>query len=91
VDFVVVEDVEGCTYSTAVNYFEMATSDDGSCLFPGCMDLEALNYSVHFNVPSKDCVYALQTTDCEGDISGDGVVNVSDLLVLLANFGIECK
>ena len=91
VDFVVIEDVEGCTYSTAVNYIEMATSDDGSCLFPGCMDLEALNYSVHFNVPSEDCIYALQTTECAADISGDGVVNVSDLLALLANFGVECN
>lgn len=30
--------IQGCTYSTASNYNPAATMDDGSCIFPNCVD-----------------------------------------------------
>lgn len=32
--------------------------------------------------------WAAATVDCPGDINGDGVVNLTDLAILLSNFGV---
>jgi len=45
-------------------------------------DTDTFNAIVRIPLPSD-------TPDCPGDLNGDGVVNVSDLLILLGNWG-EC-
>ena len=51
----------------------------------GCTYDFACNYNADANVDDGSCEIASCAT--EGDINGDGVVNVTDLLLLLANFG----
>ena len=80
----------GCTYFAAANFDPLATLDDGSCEFPGCLDPEALNFSLHFNVDGGGCIYNSGNPDCPSDITGDGVVSVGDLLELLSSFGEGC-
>ena len=85
------EILTGCTYFTAANFSPLATADDGSCEFPGCLDPEALNFSPHFNADAGGCVYNSGNPDCPSDITGDGVVTVGDLLELLGSFGEGCE
>jgi len=85
------QEMVGCTYSNAMNYLPEAMQDDGSCVFPGCMDPTALNYSTHFNSADGSCLYGNDDSSCTSDNNGDGVVNVSDLLILLAEFGLDCE
>ena len=61
-----IEQVEGCTDSTALNYVPEATLNDGSCIHPffdtfvwGCTDPEAINYNpwaeIDFNCLTNVC------------------------------------
>ena len=86
--------IAGCTYPLAANYLSYATLDDGGCLFPGCTDPEAGNFSPIANVDDGSCGDGCTTepaAGCSTDNNGDGVVNVSDLLALLGEFGNECE
>mgnify|MGYP003341775667 FL=1 len=86
--------IAGCTYPMASNYLSYATVDDGGCLFPGCTDPEAGNFSPIANVDDGSCGDGCTTepaAGCSTDNNGDGVVNVSDLLALLGEFGNECE
>ncbi len=86
--------IAGCTYPLASNYLSYATLDDGGCLFPGCTDPEAGNFSPIANVDDGSCGDGCATepaAGCSTDNNGDGVVNVSDLLALLGEFGNECE
>lgn len=85
------EAITGCTYFTAANFNPLATADEGSCEFPGCLDPEALNFSPHFNEDGGGCIYGSGNPDCPSDITGDGVVTVGDLLELLSSFGEGCE
>lgn len=49
--------VEGCTDMFAYNYNESATDDDGSCVYQGCLDEDALNYCMECTIEG-DCDYA---------------------------------
>ena len=62
----------------AINYDQYADgSDDSNCLFIGCQDETlALNYDASANYPGE-CVYL---DPCPGDFTGDGEVDVNDLL-----------
>ena len=84
------QELAGCTYDNATNYLPEALQDDGSCVFPGCMDPTALNYSTHFNSADGSCMYGNDDSICPADVTGDGAVNVNDLLVLLGSFGAPC-
>ena len=47
----------------AANYDPTATMDDGSCLYPGCMDPMAINFCASCNVnDSLSCVYPSSNT-----------------------------
>ena len=86
--------IAGCTYPLASNYLSYVTVDNGGCLFPGCTDPEAGNFSPIANVDDGSCGDGCTTepaAGCSTDNNGDGVVNVSDLLALLGEFGNECE
>ncbi|MGB2157813.1 MAG: hypothetical protein ACPHX0_05025, partial [Flavobacteriales bacterium] len=76
----------GCTDAGAINYDAVATEDDGSCLFPGCQDEEGLNYDASANYPGE-CIYL---EPCPGDFTGDGEVDVNDLLDFFQLWGNQC-
>jgi len=86
--------IAGCTYPLASNYLTYATIDDGGCLFPGCTDSEAGNFSPIANVDDGSCGEAcdpIGDSTCQADNDGDGVITVTDLLILLGEFGAECE
>jgi hypothetical protein len=86
--------IPGCTYATAQNFVAFATLDDGSCEFAGCTDPEAGNYSPLATIDDGSCgdgCDPLTGSNCASDSNGDGQVNVTDLLILLGEFGGVCE
>jgi len=80
-------------YETALNYLSYAEIDDGSCLFAGCTDESAGNYSPLATIDDGSCGEPCSTggdSSCATDVNYDGAVNVSDLLLLLSEFGANC-
>ena len=77
----------GCTDPNAVNHFPAALSDDGSCLYVGCMDPGGLDYDPTANYPGG-CDYP---DPCPGDFTGDGVVDINDLLDFFQLWGDVCE
>jgi len=50
--------VFGCTDSGAENYWDLATEDDGSCLFVGCTDSSAIDFAATASIAAA-CTYAI--------------------------------
>jgi hypothetical protein len=78
----------GCTFPEACNYNPNAGCNDGSCAFPGCTNPVACNYNPYASCDDGSC-----TPDCGvclGDMNSDGFRNVTDMLLFLAVFGIDC-
>ena len=72
---------------TACNYEATATIDDGSCILPdGCTDVTACNYDATALCDNGSCEYT-SCAPCYGDLDGDGSRGVSDLLIVLGDFG----
>ena len=79
------DEVFGCTYPSACNFNTLATTDDGSCLYPvpgydcsgegliiGCMDDASCSFSS--SATSNDqtlCYYPLSGYDCDGNCLSD--------------------
>ena len=61
----------------------------GGCVVPGCMYTNADNYNPLANDDDGSCIFP-PTSTCIGDLDGDNVSGTSDLLALLANFGVVC-
>jgi len=92
----------GCIYPLACNYDPNAFFDDGTCTFPpndcawpdtwasGCTYSDAINYDESAATDDGTCVWSPCST-CPGDLNGDGVVAIGDLLGLLAAFGSSCE
>ena len=77
---------EGCTSSNAPNFNPLAVIDDGSCLVVGCMDPDGLNYN-----PAATFAGGCDYPDaCPGDLNGNGVITVEDLLMLFQVYGLTC-
>ena len=77
----------GCTNMTACNYDATATIGDGSCILPdGCTDDTACNYEATALCDNGSCEYT-SCAPCYGDMDGDGLRGVSDLLIVLGDFG----
>ena len=55
---------------------------------PGCTYAGAANYRVVATMDNGTCV--LEATTCAEDVNGDGLVGVSDILVVLSTFGQVC-
>jgi hypothetical protein len=86
--------IPGCTYANAVNFVVYATADDASCLFAGCTDESAGNYSPLATIDDGSCGEPCSPggdSSCATDVNYDGAVNVSDLLLLLSEFGANCE
>ena len=91
----------GCTYPQACNYDPNAFFEDGSCTFPpigcpwsddwspGCTYPDAVNYDPTAAVDDGSCQYEIDTM-CPGDMNGDNLISVSDVLGILGLFGTAC-
>ena len=85
--------IPGCMYGNAVNYVTFANVDNGSCLFAGCTDENAGNFNPLATIDDGSCGEACDPENesmCTTDVNNDGFVNVSDLLLLLSEFGETC-
>ena len=67
-----------------------ASIDDGSCVYVGCTDPEALNFNPLFSVDDGSCLFDDVGQECVGDIDLNGTVGTSDLLLVLTKFGETC-
>ena len=86
--------IPGCTYATAQNFLAFATLDDGSCEFAGCTDHEADNFNPLATIDDGSCGEGCDSASdasCQADNDGDGLISVSDLLILLGEFGSVCE
>lgn len=69
--------------------YVMTVVPDQFCAFElvtGCTDVTACNYAPEATVDDGTCEPA-PCSDCAGDLNGDGLVSVADVLVLLGDFG----
>ncbi len=81
---------EGCMEPSACNYDLTATIADESCEFftcVGCTALDACNYDPAATIEDGSCDY--DCTECLADLDGDGAITVSDILLLLSDFGCD--
>ena len=76
-------EVAGCTYANAINFTPLATDDDGSCNFVGCVLPDYSSYNELANTNSGDCTNAPGSAD----FTGDGMVQLEDLLEFLVAYG----
>lgn len=79
----------GCTDVGACNYDVAFSIDDGSCEFEscaGCTDLEACNYDPAATIEDGSC---LDECPCPGDLDGDGIIAVTDILLFLSDYGCD--
>ena len=86
--------IPGCTYPLASNYLSYATLDDGGCEYWGCTDIDAADFNPFANIDDGSCgdgCDPLTGSNCASDSNGDGQVNVTDLLILLGEFGGICE
>jgi hypothetical protein len=58
----------------------------------GCLDPDALNFHPSFTEDSGLCLFASEVCldDCPEDLTGDGYVGTSDLLMLLSSYNLIC-
>ena len=76
--------VDGCLDAEACNYNMDATDDDGSCVFAN------EGYDCDGNCildENGDGVPDCDTDSCAEDLNGNGTIEVSDVLLLLGDFG----
>jgi hypothetical protein len=81
------ESCYGCTDVAACNFDLSVSIDDGSCEFEscaGCTDLEACNYDPAATIEDGSC---LVECPCPGDLDGDGMIAVTDILLFLSDYG----
>ena len=78
----------GCTYPEACNFDSSANEEDGSCDFSCLINATTCGPGTVWNPLAQQCV-PVETT-CPTDLNGDLVTDVSDLLIFLAMFAIDC-
>ncbi len=77
-------EVAGCTDANACNYSDAATDEDGSCTFADAgYDCDGNCILDLDNDGAPDC----ETEPCPEDLNGNGMIEVSDVLLLLGDFG----
>ena len=80
------ESCYGCTDVAACNFDLSVSIDDGSCEFEscaGCTDLEAWSRSCS----NHRRRLRLEECPCPGDLDGDGMIAVTDILLFLSDYG----
>lgn len=75
----------GCTYVGACNFDSSATEDDGSCDFSCLIEESVCGVGLVWNPSTEMC-----EAPCPADFTGDGIVDVADLLVMLGAFATYC-
>ena len=83
------DEILGCTDFNADNYNPLAT-DDGECEYNGCTYIDATNFNPEANVDDGSCAFELGSS-CPTDIDNDGITAASDILSLLAVYGVACQ
>lgn len=86
--------VPGCTDVDACNYNPGANTEDNSCDYStcvGCTYALADNYNPLATKDDGSCDFTSLTTDqCTEDLNDDALINVTDLLILMAAYGSIC-
>ena len=80
-------EIYGCMDSSSCNYNPLANYDSGDCDFTcyGCLDENACNYDIYATIDDGFCEY--ESCACPLDLNEDGIISVSDILILLGEFG----
>ena len=80
-----INEIYGCTEIDAYNYSPIATENYG-CLYPGCMDENALNFDPNANNPDNSCEYPVFELDWSYDNTDqDATIAISTLTGLETN------
>jgi hypothetical protein len=86
-------EIVGCLDPEASNYFNEAT-DPGVCFYAeeaGCTYAGASNYSESALWDNGTCLFDGGANSCPSDLNDDGLVSISDLLLLLSAYGEDCE
>ena len=80
-----INEVYGCMEEGAYNYSPIATENYG-CLYPGCMDENALNFDSSANNPDNSCEYPVFELDWAYDNTDqDATIAISSITGLETN------
>ena len=80
-----INEIYGCTEEDAYNYSPIATENYG-CLYPGCMDQNALNFDPAANNPDNSCEYPVYELDWAYDNTDqDATIAISTVIGLPTN------
>jgi hypothetical protein len=74
---------QGCTDPLAINYSPLYNLNDGLCVYPE----QYCGFGTAWDSDLQTCV---ESPDCQADLNGDGIVNTTDLLLFLSEFGTFC-
>ena len=80
-------EVFGCTYEEACNYDENAEVDDGSCDF-SCVLNNYCGEGTEWNPSLFMCLPI--SCSCLGDLNGNQLRDILDLISLLTVLGLDC-
>lgn len=69
----------------SIHDFQVAIDCNQGCTYP-----DAINYDPAAMIDDNSCVFETMSS-CPTDINYDGVTNIGDLVILLAEYGQECE
>lgn len=75
---------QGCTDPLAINYAPLYNLNDGLCVYPE----QYCGFGTVWDASLQVCI---ESPDCAADLNGDYLVNTSDLLLFLSEFGTFCE
>ena len=78
------EEIQGCMYPNAQNFAPLASFDDGSCIFEGCLSDESDTFSPNANQSNDEACMSLPI---RADFNLDGLVQLLDFADFLVALG----